>query len=71
MQSSHSWSHSHVFDEGNPLAERNTRWAVALTVVMVIRFHQSVLTTLIAVGLLAILWHRPRARAPEAGSEAA
>jgi cation diffusion facilitator family transporter len=25
------WRHSHVFDEGNPLAERNTRWAVALT----------------------------------------
>jgi chromate transporter len=44
---------------------------VALTIVMVIRFHQSVLTTLVAVGLLAILWHRPRARAPEAGSEAA
>jgi chromate transporter len=46
---------------------------VALTIVMVIRFHQSVLTTLIAVGLLAILWHRPRAgaRAPEAGSGAA
>jgi chromate transporter len=44
---------------------------VALTVVMVIRLHQSVLTTLIAVGLLAILWHRPRTRAPEAGSGAA
>ena len=26
--------HSHIFDEGNPLAERNTRWAVLLTVVM-------------------------------------
>lgn len=23
--------HSHVFDDGNPLAERNTRWAVILT----------------------------------------
>ncbi|CAI0834049.1 CDF family Co(II)/Ni(II) efflux transporter DmeF [Serratia ficaria] len=23
--------HSHVFDDGNPLAERNTRWAVMLT----------------------------------------
>lgn len=28
------WSHSHVFDEGNPLAERNTLWAVVLTAVM-------------------------------------
>lgn len=23
-----NWQHSHVFDEGNPLAERNTRWVV-------------------------------------------
>lgn len=39
MQSSTStevWRHSHVFDEGNPLAERNTRWAVALTAVMMV-----------------------------------
>jgi cation diffusion facilitator family transporter len=28
--------HSHVFDEGNPLAERNTRWAVALTTLMMV-----------------------------------
>lgn len=28
--------HSHVFDEGNPLAERNTRWAVILTAVMMV-----------------------------------
>ncbi len=28
--------HSHVFDEGNPLAERNTRWAVVLTAIMMI-----------------------------------
>tara|TARA_R110002124_G_scaffold14345_9_gene64121 strand:+ start:19226 stop:20185 length:960 start_codon:yes stop_codon:yes gene_type:complete len=28
--------HSHVFDEGNPLAERNTRWAVGLTAVMMV-----------------------------------
>lgn len=28
--------HDHVFDEGNPLAERNTRWAVLLTVVMMV-----------------------------------
>lgn len=26
--------HSHVFDEGNPLAERNAQWAVALTGIM-------------------------------------
>ncbi|MDR1530380.1 MAG: CDF family Co(II)/Ni(II) efflux transporter DmeF [Burkholderiales bacterium] len=30
------WIHTHVFDEGNPLAERNTRWAVALTAAMMI-----------------------------------
>ena len=28
--------HSHVFDEGNPLAERNTRWAVGLTAFMMV-----------------------------------
>lgn len=39
MQSSNSaeaWRHSHIFDEGNPLAERNTRWAVVLTALMMI-----------------------------------
>lgn len=30
------WRHSHVFDEGNPLAERNTRWAVILTALMMV-----------------------------------
>ena len=30
------WKHSHAFDEGNPLAERNTRWAVVLTAVMMV-----------------------------------
>lgn len=30
------WQHSHAFDEGNPLAERNTRWAVLLTAVMMV-----------------------------------
>ena len=30
------WRHSHVFDEGNPLAERNTRWAVVLTAAMMV-----------------------------------
>ena len=29
-------SHSHVFDEGNPLAERKTRWAVILTALMMV-----------------------------------
>lgn len=28
--------HSHIFDDGNPLAERNTRWAVILTASMMI-----------------------------------
>lgn len=39
MQSSGSaeaWRHSHIFDEGNPLAERNTRWAVVLTTMMMV-----------------------------------
>lgn len=31
-----NWTHSHVFDEGNPLAERNTRWAVLLTATMMV-----------------------------------
>ncbi|HKS56465.1 MAG TPA: CDF family Co(II)/Ni(II) efflux transporter DmeF [Steroidobacteraceae bacterium] len=30
------WAHSHVFDEGNPLAERKTLWAVILTAVMMV-----------------------------------
>ena len=29
-------AHSHVFNEGNPLAERNTRWAVVLTAAMMV-----------------------------------
>lgn len=28
--------HSHVFDDGNPLAERNTRWAVLITAAMMV-----------------------------------
>jgi len=28
------WTHSHVFDEGNPLAQRYTTWAATLTAVM-------------------------------------
>jgi cation diffusion facilitator family transporter len=28
--------HSHIFNEGNPLAERNTKWAVFLTALMMI-----------------------------------
>lgn len=30
------WQHTHLFDEGNPLAERNTRWAVVLTALMMV-----------------------------------
>lgn len=30
------WAHSHVFNEGNPLAERNTRWVVVLTAMMMV-----------------------------------
>jgi chromate transporter len=33
---------------------------VALTVIAISRFHQSVPMTLVVVGLMAILWHRPR-----------
>jgi cation diffusion facilitator family transporter len=32
--SSEHWYHTHVFDAGNPLAERNTRSAVVLTIIM-------------------------------------
>ncbi len=32
----HAWRHDHVFDEGNPLAERNTRWVVILTAAMMV-----------------------------------
>lgn len=31
-----NWTHGHVFDEGNPLAERNTRRAVLLTAAMMV-----------------------------------
>lgn len=31
-----SQQHSHIFDDGNPLAERNTKWAVILTAVMML-----------------------------------
>ena len=34
--SADTWHHSHVFDQGNPLGERKTRWAVALTAVMMV-----------------------------------
>ncbi len=32
----HLRQHSHAFDEGNPLAERNTLWAVVLTALMMV-----------------------------------
>ncbi len=38
---------------------------VALTVVAVNHFHLSVPRALIGVGILAILWHRPRGRGKE------
>jgi cation diffusion facilitator family transporter len=34
--SAKGWQHSHIFDEGNPLAERNTLWAVILTAIMMV-----------------------------------
>ncbi|GKT24810.1 hypothetical protein AVHM3334_15950 [Acidovorax sp. SUPP3334] len=30
------WQHPHVFSQGNPMAERNTRWAVVLTAAMMV-----------------------------------
>jgi chromate transporter len=39
---------------------------VVLTVVAVNRLHQSVLITLVVVGLMAVLWHRPRHAKEEA-----
>jgi len=36
MLSPASWQHTHTFDEGNSLAERKTRWAVLLNVVMMV-----------------------------------
>ena len=39
LQSQHhpdQWQHIHVFDEGNPLAERNVRWATLLTAIMMV-----------------------------------
>jgi cation diffusion facilitator family transporter len=36
FSSSDAWRHTHVFDDGNPLAERNTRLAVVLTAVMMV-----------------------------------
>ena len=47
---------SHVFDQGNPVAERNTRWAVLLTVViMVAEIIGGILFNSMA--LLADGWH--------------
>ena len=46
----------HVFDQGNPTAERNTRWAVLLTVVvMVAEIIGGILFNSMA--LLADGWH--------------
>lgn len=35
-QTTENWKHSHVFDDGNPLAERNTTYALILTTLMMI-----------------------------------
>ena len=52
----HSEEHSHVFDESNPLVERNTRWAVVLTaIMMVVEIAGGWLTNSMA--LLADGWH--------------
>lgn len=32
----HAWTHSHVFDDSNPLAEQRTRSVVLLTTVMMV-----------------------------------
>jgi chromate transporter len=42
---------------------------IALTVIAVNRLHQSVPRTLIAVGLLAILFHRPRNEQKESAAK--
>lgn len=34
--SAEGWRHSHLFNEGDPLAERNTRWVVVLTALMMV-----------------------------------
>ncbi len=34
--SAEGWRHSHHFNEGDPLAERNTRWVVVLTALMMV-----------------------------------
>ena len=52
----HSEEHSHVFDKSNPLVERNTRWALGLTaVMMVVEIAGGWLTNSMA--LLADGWH--------------
>jgi chromate transporter len=48
------------------LEERLDYVFVVLTVVAVNRLHQSVLITLVVVGLMAVLWHRPRHAKEEA-----
>jgi len=36
LQTPRGWQHSHVFDDGNPLAQRATLWAAVLTAVMMV-----------------------------------
>ena len=56
LDTDYSEEHSHVFDESNPLVERNTRWAVVLTaIMMVVEIAGGWLTNSMA--LLADGWH--------------
>ena len=36
LQTTRGWQHAHVFDDGNPLAQRATLWAAVLTAVMMV-----------------------------------
>lgn len=50
------WKHSHVFDQGNPIAESKTRWALWLTAVMMV-FEIAGGWLLNSMALLADGWH--------------
>ena len=56
MHSINKRHHSHAFDDGNPLAERNTRWAIVLTAItMVVEIIGG--WTYNSMALLADGWH--------------
>lgn len=52
----HPWNHSHDFHDGNPLAQRNTAWAAALTATMMVAEIVGGYT-LNSMALLADGWH--------------